>query len=131
MKSLKSYYLSRAVISVGFGALLAVSGAPWWAAVLAGAVAFAWFLVAPRIGRYAVQPEKGAAALQRDERSQMINDKSARNAFVVTMLALAGVVIYFEAVASTSVPMSAFRWLLVLGVVVYYVSDAWLRRTYS
>src|SRR5512143_1614349 len=98
MTGMKAYYLSRAVISIGFGALFLLSGSSWWVAVLVAAVAFGWFLLAPHIGRYSVHPEFGVTALRRDERSQLINDKAARNAFVVSMLAVAGAAIYFEAI---------------------------------
>jgi hypothetical protein len=126
MTGMKAYYFSRAIISAAFGLLFALSGSPWWTAALVSAVAFAWFLVAPRIGRYSVHPEFGVTALRRDERAQVINDHAARNAFVICMLALGGLVIYFGGAAVVSVGI--LRWILILGVAVYYVSDIWLRR---
>lgn len=131
MTGMKAYYLSRALISIAFGALVAVSGSAWWLGLGAAVVAFGWFLLAPHIGRYSVHPEFGVSALRRDERSQMINDKAARNAFIVTMLVLGGLVLYFGAAALTSVPVVIFRWLLIAGVVIYYASDFWLRRATS
>ena len=126
MTGMKAYYLSRAVISAAFGLIFVWTGSPWWAAALVAALAFAWFLIAPRIGRYSVHPEFGVTALRRDERAQVINDRAARNAFVISMLALGGMVIYFGGAAVVSA--SILRWVLILGVAVYYVSDFWLRR---
>ena len=131
MTRMKAYYLSRAVISIGFGALFLLSGSSWWAALLVAAVAFGWFLLAPHIGRYSVHPEFGVTALRRDERSQLINDKAARNAFVVSILAVAGAAIYFEAIALAAAPIAVFKWLLILGAAAYYVSDFWLRKAQS
>ncbi len=131
MTGMKAYYLSRALISIAFGALVAVSGSAWWLGLAVAVVAFGWFLLAPHIGRYSVHPEFGATALRRDERSQMINDKAARNAFVVSMLAVAAVAIYYEAMAVGSVPVGVIKWLLVLGAVAYYASDFLLRRATS
>lgn len=131
MTGMKAYYISRAIISIGFGALFVLGGSSWWAGLLIAALAFGWFLLAPHIGRYSVHPEFGVTALRRDERTQVINDKAARNAFVVGMLALAGVAIYFEFLALASVPVAVFKWLLILGAVAYYASDFWLRKASS
>jgi hypothetical protein len=131
MSGMKIYHLSRAVISAAFGGLFILAGSVWWQGVLAGGLAFAWFLVAPHIGRYAVHPERGVTALQRDERAQTINNAAGRNAFIVSMLAAAGVIIYAGARSLSSVPVSLFQWLLALGVLIYYASDFWLRRTQS
>ncbi len=131
MTGLKSYYISRTMISIAFGALFVLTGSPWWTGVLVGALTIAWFLLAPHIGRYSVHPEFGVTALRRDERAQAINDKAARNAFVVSMSAMAGIIVYFGTLSSTGVPSAVFKWILILGVVVYYVSDFWLRRAQS
>jgi TRAP-type C4-dicarboxylate transport system permease large subunit len=130
MTGMKSYYVSRAIISVAFGALFA-AGSPWWTGILVGALAFAWFLLAPHIGRYSVHPEFGITALRRDERAQVINDKAARNAFVICMLVLGGMIIYFGTFAATSASIAVFKWLLILGVLIYYASDFWLRKALS
>lgn len=130
MIGMKSYYVSRAIISVAFGALFA-AGSTWWTGILVGALAFAWFLLAPHIGRYSVHPEFGITALRRDERAQAINDKAARNAFVISMLVLGGMIVYFGTFAVTSVPIAVFKWLLILGALIYYASDFWLRKALS
>jgi len=127
---MKSYYVSRALISIAFGVLFAADST-WWTGILVGTLAFAWFLLAPHIGRYSVHPEFGITALRRDERAQVINDKAARNAFVISMLALGGIIVYFGIFALTSVPITVFRWLLIIGVLIYYVSDFWLRKAHS
>lgn len=128
MSGMSAYYISRAVISAALGVLLALTGLEWWLAALLGLMVFAFFVYAPHSGRYAVHPELGVTALRRDERTQGINDKAARNAFVVTMLVIAGMAIYFGAIAAVSVPIAALKWTLALGVLVYFVSDFVLRR---
>jgi hypothetical protein len=131
MAGMKSYYISRAVISAAFGMLIASISSYLWAGILAGIIAFAWFVLAPHIGRYVVHPEFGVTALRRDERAEIINDKAARNAFVISMLALGGMIVYFETLSLSSVPISIFKWLLIMGVLIYYVSDFWLRKALS
>jgi nitrogen fixation-related uncharacterized protein len=96
-------------------------------AVLVGLLVFVLFLWAPRSGRYAVHPELGVTALRRDERTQVINDKAARNGFVVTILMIAAIAAYFGAIAQTNVPILALHLSLVLGVLTYFFSDFWLR----
>ena len=128
MSGMTAYYVSRAVISAALTVLLALTGLEWWMAALLGVIVFAFFVWAPHSGRYSVHPELGVTALRRDERTQVINDKAARNAFVVTMLAIAGTAIYFGAIAAVSVPIAMLKWTLVLGVLVYFVSDFVLRR---
>ncbi|CAG0956725.1 hypothetical protein ANRL3_00604 [Anaerolineae bacterium] len=123
-----AYYISRAAISVAFAFFLALTGIQWWMAALFGGVVFAFFLYAPRSGRYAVHPELGVTALRRDERTQGINDRAARNAFIVTMLAIAGLTIYFGSIAPASVPVAIVQGVLILGVLAYYASDFFLRR---
>lgn len=59
--SLTRYYLTRALMAIALAALLALTGLSWWLAGLAGAVTLAWFLWAPRSGRYLVSEEGGAA----------------------------------------------------------------------
>jgi len=128
MNAMSRYYLLGALIGVVFGGLFALAGMPWWVAILAGIVPFAWFLWAPRSGRYVVRPELGATALRSDERTQVINDKAARNAGMVTMLATAGVVIYFGFIAPANVPVAILNFVILLYFLVYWVSDIRLRR---
>jgi hypothetical protein len=129
MTGMRPYYISRAVISVAFGTLFAVTGSPWWSAILISGLTFALFLWAPRSGRYSVHPEFGITALRRDERTQVINDKAARNAFVVSMLALGGIAFYFGTFALIDVPIAVFKLVLVIGALTYFVSDLLLRRS--
>ncbi|OGO25735.1 MAG: hypothetical protein A2W33_10685 [Chloroflexi bacterium RBG_16_52_11] len=123
------YYLSRALISLAVGGLLALTGSPWWSAALAGTIVFGWFLWAPRSGRYAVHPELGVTALRRDERTQIINYKAARNGFIIVSLAIAAIKIYFGAVVGSAVPVALLGYTLVLAAVTYFLSDLGLRRS--
>lgn len=129
MSGMTRYYVSRAVVSIAFGGLFALTGSPWWVAALIAGVAFGWFLYAPRSGRYAVHPELGATALRRDEYTQAINDRSARNAFIMVMLAIAGLSLYFGNQDSTQVPLQLLQLTLILGVLVYFISDLIQRRS--
>ena len=123
------YYVSRMLIAWLFAALFYIAGAGWWVTLLVGFAISAWFLYAPRSGRYQVDPERGVTALQRDERSRWINDKAARNAFVVLALALGGLNIYFGTVSGQAmIPIYWTRWLLIAAVAVYAVTDVSLRR---
>ena len=128
MTGIKAYYISRALLSAGIGVLLVLEGFPWWAGAGACVLAFAWFLAAPRIGRYSVQPGHGVTALRRDERAVAINNAAARNAFVGCMLAVGGVIAYAGTATLQSVPVAVLQWLLILGIVIYYASDFWMRR---
>ena len=129
MSGMSAYYLSRAVISAAWGILLALTGLEWWMAMLMGVIVFGLFLWAPHSGRYAVHPEFGITALRRDERTQTINDKAARNAFIVTMVVIAGISIYFGSLASATMPVILLRYTLILAVMAYFVSDFILRRS--
>jgi hypothetical protein len=126
--SLKRYYISRLILSAIFGGLFALSGATWWRASIAGAIAFTFFLWAPHSGRYSVHPERGFTALQRDERTQAFNDKAARNAFITCMLAVAAIDIYFGSLMPGDVPTVFLHYILILGVLTYFLSDFWLRK---
>jgi hypothetical protein len=129
MTTQHSYTITRASISVAFGGLLALSGLPWWGALLAGGMAFAFFLWAPRSGRYVVDPREGIAPLRRDERTKAIRDQAARNAFSATMVALAAVTIYYGVIAPNDVPVTILNAVLALGLLTYSASDYWLRRS--
>lgn len=126
-KNLMPYYFSRAIFSMIFGGIFFLSGSPLWEAALMGGLLLALFLWAPHCGRYAVHPEFGISALRRDERTQIINDKAARNAFVTIMLLIGATSIYFN-MAAAAIPSVLFRILIIIGVLVYYASDLWLRR---
>lgn len=128
MTGMTRYYISRVIISAGLVLILALTGLEWWSAALVGVIVLAFFLWAPRSGRYAVHPEHGMTALRRDERTQAINDKAARNGFVVTIGAIAGVTLYFGLFGLTDVPVTVLSLVLALGILTYFVSDFWLRR---
>jgi hypothetical protein len=131
MTGMCRYYLSRVPIAAAFGGLFALLGAPWWGGVLAGILFFVWFLLAPRIGRYVVRPELGAKALSRDERTQLIMLKAARNAFIVMNMAVMGIVIYFGVIAPSRVPVEPLSLAMFLSWITYWVSDFRLRRVSS
>jgi len=122
------YYIIRVIFSIVFGGLFALLGCPWWMAVLAGLLMLAWFFYAPRSGRYVVQQKNGIFALRRDERSQIIVAKAARNAFIFMWIVIAGIIIYFGSFARVDVPVPLLNIVLFLAIVIGIVSDLWLRR---
>ena len=128
MTGMRAYYASRALISIAFGALFVLTGSPWWMGVLMGALAFGFFLWAPRSGRYAVHPELGVTALRRDEQTQAINDKAARNGFVVMGLVLAGISIYISVINQADIPVALLNYTLILGVATYFITDLVMRQ---
>jgi hypothetical protein len=127
-KNMLPYYASRAIISIGFGGLFLVTGSPVWEAILTAGVLLALFLWAPHSGRYAVHPELGVTTLRRDEWTQAVNDKAARNAFVVIMLLIGAASLYFGTIGMASISSGFLRILLIVGTLVYFGSDFWLRR---
>ncbi len=129
MTGMSAYYISRALVSIAFGGLFALTGSPVWMGVVVSLVFLALFFYAPRSGRYAVHPELGIMALQRDERTQTITDRAARNAFVVTVLVLAAVAIYFGSVSPAGIPVIVLKLVLVLAALTYFLFDFWLRRS--
>jgi hypothetical protein len=128
MKGLYRYYLVRAVISAALAALVALAGAPWWGALLAGLVFFGLFVWAVRSGRYVVEPERGAAALRSDEYTRAIRDRATRYGFVAVMLALGAIVLYYGLIADADVPVAVVGGVLLIGWIVYFLSDLLARR---
>ncbi len=129
MDKMKLYYISRTVLVLVFTTLLAITGLPLWQATLIGAIMLLLFWWAPRSGRYQVDPERGMLAMGRDERTQAINRQAGLNGFVALMLAMGAVMVY-QAASGNSLPAApVLSVLLGLGILVYYASDAWLRRS--
>lgn len=128
MKPSLAYYLSRGLIATGFGVMLIFLGAPWLIGLGVFALAMAWFLWAPRSGLYVVRPQGGIAALSRDERLASMNNKAARNGFVVAVMALAVCLTYFRVWGGDTVPTAIVASILVLTVLVYAISGFVLRR---
>ena len=67
--------------------------------------------------------------MRRDERTQAIADKAARNSFNVLMLAAASIAVYFGSIARTYVPIALVSLLRLLGMVVLFAAEIWLCRT--
>lgn len=130
-KNMMPYYLSRTILSIAFGILLFVTGLSLWRAVLFGGLSLALFLWAPHSGRYSVHPEFGITALRRDERTQVINDKAARNAFIVSMLTIGAIGVYFGLFGVINISIGVFKIVLIIGALTYYVSDLWLRKSHQ
>jgi len=129
MTTMSRYYISRAFMAAALGCLFALAGGQWWAGAIAGVIAFAFFLWAPHSQRYTVRREAGVTPLRRDERSRSIRDRAARNAFVVTIVTVAGIAIYYGTVSPADVPVSLLSASLAAGMLTYLFSDLWLRRT--
>jgi hypothetical protein len=123
-----SYYLSRAILAIFFAVLFIGAGAPWWSGVLLGAGIMAFFIWAPKSGRYTVQAERSVAPLRRDERGRDITNQSARNALIITVLVLACVSLYYGNVVHTDVPVQIMDLIVLLAIASYFISDMWLRR---
>ena len=128
-KNMLPYYLSRTILSAAIGLLLFVTGSTLWMVILISGLILAFFLWAPHSGRYSVHPELGVTALRRDERTQVINDKAARNAFIVSMLTVGAIAVYFGLFGAINISISVFKIVLVIGGLTYFVSDLWLRRS--
>jgi len=128
-RDLLPYILSRIVLSLAFGGLFYLSGSSVWTAMLITGVLITLFLWAPNSGRYSVHPEYGITALRRDERTQVINDQAARNAFVAVMLLSGAALIYLRATGNPSDVIVYLKTILLAGVGVYYISDFALRKT--
>lgn len=127
-KNMKTYYLSRIVISAALGFLLFATGSTLWMSLLISGLILVFFIWAPLSGRYSVHPEFGVTALRRDDRTQAINDKAARNAFVASMLTIAASILYFGFGGGINIPIVVLKIVLGIGILTYYVSDLWLRR---
>jgi len=128
MSGMWLYYTSRVILSILFGALFVLAGSPWWMGVIMGGLAIAFFVWAPRSGRYAVHPELGVTALRRDEHTQAVHDQAGRNAFLALGLALAALSVYYGLFVQADVPVSALNYTLIFGILIYYASDLILRR---
>ena len=128
-KNMIPYYLSRIILSAAFGLLLFITGSPFWMVILISGLILAYFLWAPHSGRYSVHPDLGVTALRRDERTQAINDKAARNAFIVSMLTVGAIAIYFGLFGAINISISVLNIVLIIGVLTYFVSDLWLRKS--
>ena len=130
-KKLIPYFLSRIAISITFGFLFFVTGSPIWLSLLVSGTLIALFLYAPRSGRYSVHPEFGITALRRDERTQKINDVAGRNAFVVIMLVIGALVIYYGSLGTTTISLSMINIVMAIGILTYFISDFWLRKSHQ
>jgi hypothetical protein len=128
MKVKMAYYISRLLFSAVFSSLFFLAGGRWWLAIIVGVIAFGWFLWAPYSGWYVVHAEKGATHMRRDERGQLTADRAARYAFMVTIIAVGGLVIYFGLIASASVPVPALSLVCALGMLTYFGAIIFLRR---
>jgi hypothetical protein len=127
-KKLLPYYLSRTAIALAIGAFLVVTGSPIWMAALIGGLILGLFILAPLSGRYAVHPEYGVTALRRDDRTQAINDRAARNAFVVSMLTIAAAAFYYRSSGAGQAPVQVLEIILGIGALAYFISDFFLRK---
>lgn len=128
-KHMLPYYLSRTILSLIIGSLLYFTGSILWKAILLSGLILALFFWAPHSGRYSVHPEFGMAALRRDEFTQVVNDKAARNAFIVIMLMVGGMVIYYGFFGAIDASLSVIKIIICLGALSYFVSDILLRKS--
>jgi len=125
---MKKYYISRGFLSLIMGVIVYLISTSVWIAALSAVSVFVVFVLLSRSGRYKVKPEKGVAALQRDEWTQGINEKAGRNAWVIVAVMGSLTVLYYSVISPGDVPVFILGILLLLGLLTYYVSDFWLRR---
>jgi hypothetical protein len=128
MKKLSHYFIIRLLIALAFGTLFALPPSPWWMGLLSGGLVMLFFFWAPCSGLYTFHREGDSALLQRDERQQAITDKSARNAFVAVMTAIAILALCFGLIIKAEVPVHFLNKAIGLGWVVYFISSFRLRR---
>lgn len=128
ISNLSSYYISRTLLALAFGGLFIAVGLPWWTAVPITLVMIAFFLWAPKSGRYMVQPKNGVAPLREDEYGRTIRNRAARDAFVVMTLGIIGAILY-GLIAQTDVSITRLGLIIILGWLTYFVSDFWQRRS--
>jgi hypothetical protein len=125
-----AYFVLRLAIAATLGYALVLGGLVWWLGLIVAALAALFFVLAPRSGRYLVHSQGGPTPLRRDERSQAIVLRAARNAFAVIVLAVGGLTIAYGSFLKQSVPVNALAAALGLAVSVYALSDIRLRRPY-
>ena len=125
---MKSYYMSRVVMSIAFGGLVWLVSGYLLAGVLIAAVVFIMFFYLYQSGRYRIDPQKGISALRRDEWTQSINNRSGRNAWVVVAILGSNMVFYYGLLSPGDVPVNLLGGVLLTGLVTYYVSDYWMRK---
>ncbi len=126
---MRAYYVSRLGIAAILGCVLGLGGLQWWLSAAGAALVLLFFLIAPKSGRYVVRSQGGVAPLRRDERTQAIADKAARNAFIITMLALGGLVVAYGSFVRQPIPSGALGGVLALAFCTYAVSEVLLRRS--
>ena len=96
----------------------------WWSGALVGAAALAFFLWAPRSGRYLMESSGGATPMRLDERTRVIRDRAARDAFIVLLLATSILLFYYGLIVPSSIPVQMLMGAWGLGGLTYFVSDA-------
>lgn len=126
--TMKNYYISRAAFAILFGGLNYLISRSIWQAVLMAALVMTVFFYLPRSGRYKVKPEKGTTALRRDEWTERISQRAGRNAWAAVSVAGSALVLYYGRISQSDVPVNMVGAVLILGVVVYFASDIWMRR---
>jgi hypothetical protein len=125
---MQRYYVSRGLLSLVFGMLVALISNSVWMGAASTVIVFFTFVLLSRSGRYRRYPERGVTALQRDEWTRSINDKAGRNAWVVVAVAGSALILYFVWISPGDVPIFFLGLLLFAGMVTYYVSDFWMRK---
>lgn len=121
MRGLVWYYLSRAVLA-GAAAVIA-----WTAthkiglALITGLLTLAIFVWYARSGHFIVDPSRPLTPLRRDEREQAITYRATSYAFIATMVLLG-------LIGLVHLPLNWAPVVIGVGILVYFASQAWLRR---
>ncbi len=128
-KKMRSYYISRGVLSLIFGLVIYLLTHSIWISILFIMLNIAVFTYLPHSGRYKVKPEGGVTPLRRDEWTQIITDKAGRNAWVVVALMGSFTILYFGLISPGDVPVTVLAVIIFSGNVAYYGTDFWFRRS--
>lgn len=115
-RELTLYYISRAVMAVVFGYLVA-SSSSIWLGVLLGSITFVGFIWYAHSGWYLIEPSTPLYPLRRDKRGEAIRDKAVLMAVTAAFLFYA-VFSRIAGIFSLAVPVGS--WAFVLGSITYF-----------
>ena len=123
-RELVPYYVSRAMLAILFGYLVATGGSVW-VGLLLGVAMFAGFIWYAHSGWYLLELSTPLYPLRRDKRGEAIRDR----ALVVAVTAVLLFYVVFARIVglfSLAVPVSIGSLAFVLGGGIYFAASFWL-----